>query len=146
VVTPDGIAHIVSRWTGIPVDKMLEGEREKLLRMEQVMHSRVIGQDEAVTAVSEAVIRARSGLKDPNRPVGSFIFLGPTGVGKTELARALAEFLFDDQADAMAGILRALRTARLEVAHAAETAAWRGSQATLTAGDVIDALRDQGDK
>jgi len=88
---------VVSRWTGIPVSRLLTGEIEKLLHLDEEMHGRVIGQDEAVTAVAEAVIRARSGLKDPNRPIGSFIFLGPTGVGKTELARALAEFLFDDE-------------------------------------------------
>jgi ATP-dependent Clp protease ATP-binding subunit ClpB len=96
-VTPDHIAHIVSRWTGIPVDRMLEGERDKLLRMEDEIGKRVIGQGEAVQAVSKAVRRARAGLQDPNRPMGSFIFLGPTGVGKTELTKALAEFLFDDE-------------------------------------------------
>ncbi|TDH34876.1 ATP-dependent chaperone ClpB [Pseudohoeflea suaedae] len=96
-VSPDHIAHIVSRWTGIPVDKMLEGEREKLLRMEDEISARVVGQGEAVQAVSKAVRRARAGLQDPNRPIGSFIFLGPTGVGKTELTKALAEFLFDDE-------------------------------------------------
>jgi len=87
----------VSRWTGIPVDKMLEGEREKLLQMEDKLRERVVGQDEALAAVSDAVRRARAGLKDPNRPIGSFLFLGPTGVGKTELNKALAEFLFDDE-------------------------------------------------
>ena len=97
VVMPDMIAGVVSRWTGIPVDKMLEGEREKLLKMEEQIIKRVIGQNEAVTAVSTAVRRSRAGLQDPNRPIGSFMFLGPTGVGKTELARALAEFLFDDE-------------------------------------------------
>ena len=96
-VDEEDIAQVVSRWTGIPVSKLLEGEIQKLLHLEDVLHKRVIGQDEAVTAVSEAVMRARSGLKDPHRPIGSFIFLGPTGVGKTELARALAEFLFDDE-------------------------------------------------
>ncbi|HXW66955.1 MAG TPA: ATP-dependent chaperone ClpB, partial [Thermoplasmata archaeon] len=96
-VTPEHIAAIVSRWTGIPVDKMLEGEREKLLQMEDNLRRRVIGQDEAVIAVSNAIRRARAGLQDPNRPIGSFLFLGPTGVGKTELTRALAEFLFDDE-------------------------------------------------
>ncbi|MEP9399329.1 ATP-dependent chaperone ClpB [Mesorhizobium sp. KR2-14] len=96
-VTPDNIAHIVSRWTGIPVDKMLEGEREKLLRMEDELAKRVVGQGEAVQAVSKAVRRARAGLQDPNRPIGSFMFLGPTGVGKTELTKALAAFLFDDE-------------------------------------------------
>jgi ATP-dependent Clp protease ATP-binding subunit ClpB len=96
-VSEEDIAEVVSRWTGIPVTKLLEGELQKLLGLEEELHRRVIGQDEAVTAVAEAVIRARSGLKDPNRPIGSFIFLGPTGVGKTELARALAEFLFDDE-------------------------------------------------
>ena len=96
-VGEEEIAAIVSRWTGVPVSKLMEGEKEKLLHLGDELHRRVIGQDEAVTAVSEAVIRARSGLKDPNRPIGSFIFLGPTGVGKTELARALAEFLFDDE-------------------------------------------------
>ncbi|MCA1300842.1 ATP-dependent chaperone ClpB [Stappia indica] len=96
-VTTDHVAHVVSRWTGIPVDKMLEGEREKLLRMEDELARRVIGQQEAVHAVSTAVRRARAGLQDPNRPIGSFLFLGPTGVGKTELTKALAEFLFDDE-------------------------------------------------
>jgi ATP-dependent Clp protease ATP-binding subunit ClpB len=96
-VTAEDIAGVVSRWTGIPVDKMLEGEREKLLTMEQNLKRRVIGQDEAVIAVANAIRRARAGLQDPNRPIGSFLFLGPTGVGKTELARALAEFLFDDE-------------------------------------------------
>ncbi len=95
-VSPDHIAHVVSRWTGVPVDKMLEGEREKLLRMEDELAKRVVGQGEAVQAVSKSVRRARAGLQDPNRPIGSFIFLGPTGVGKTELTKALAEFLFDD--------------------------------------------------
>jgi ATP-dependent Clp protease ATP-binding subunit ClpB len=96
-VDEEDIAQVVSRWTGVPVSKLLEGEMQKLLHLEDELHKRVIGQDEAVQAVSEAVMRARSGLKDPNRPIGSFIFLGPTGVGKTELARALAEFLFDDE-------------------------------------------------
>jgi ATP-dependent Clp protease ATP-binding subunit ClpB len=96
-VDQEDIAEVVSRWTGVPVTKLLEGEMQKLLHLEDELHKRVIGQDEAVTAVAEAVIRARSGLNDPDRPVGSFIFLGPTGVGKTELARALAAFLFDDE-------------------------------------------------
>jgi len=96
-VTAEEIAEIVSKWTGIPVTKMLEGETEKLLHMEENLRARVVGQDEALQAVSSAVRRARAGLQDPNRPVGSFIFLGPTGVGKTETARALAEFLFDDE-------------------------------------------------
>src|SRR2546425_6757412 len=96
-VDEEDIAQVVSRWTGIPVSKLLEGEVQKLLQLPELLHKRVIGQDEAVQAVAEAVVRARSGLKDPNRPIGSFIFLGPTGVGKTELARALAEFLFDDE-------------------------------------------------
>jgi ATP-dependent Clp protease ATP-binding subunit ClpB len=96
-VDEEDIAEVVSRWTGIPVTKLLSGEVEKLLHLDDELHKRVIGQDEAVTAVAEAVVRARSGLKDPNRPIGSFIFLGPTGVGKTELARALAEYLFDDE-------------------------------------------------
>jgi ATP-dependent Clp protease ATP-binding subunit ClpB len=96
-VDEEDIAEVVSRWTGVPVSKLLEGEVQKLLHLGEELHKRVIGQDEAVTAVAEAVLRARSGLKDPNRPIGSFIFLGPTGVGKTELARALAEFLFDDE-------------------------------------------------
>ena len=96
-VTADHVAQVVSRWTGVPVDKMLEGEKEKLLRMEEQLGKRVIGQEEAVQAVSTAVRRARAGLQDPNRPIGSFMFLGPTGVGKTELTKALAEFLFDDE-------------------------------------------------
>ncbi|AOW22537.1 ATP-dependent chaperone ClpB [Sphingomonas melonis TY] len=97
-VTADDIAGVVSRWTGVPVDRMLEGEREKLLKMEEVLGARVIGQSDAVRAVATAVRRARAGLQDPNRPLGSFLFLGPTGVGKTELTKALAEFLFDDPA------------------------------------------------
>lgn len=96
VVRPDHIAAVVSKWTGIPVDKMLEGEREKLLRMEDALRARVVGQEDALQAVSNAVRRARAGLQDPNRPIGSFLFVGPTGVGKTELTKALAEFLFDD--------------------------------------------------
>ncbi|MBO0860560.1 MAG: ATP-dependent chaperone ClpB [Chloracidobacterium sp.] len=96
-VSEEDIAEVVSRWTGVPVTKLLEAELQRLLTLEDELRRRVIGQDEALTAVAEAVIRARSGLKDPNRPIGSFIFLGPTGVGKTELARALAEFLFDDE-------------------------------------------------
>ena len=96
-VTEKHIASIVSRWTGIPVDKMLEGEREKLLEMEDTLRKRVVGQDEAVRSISNAVRRARAGLQDPNRPMGSFLFLGPTGVGKTELTKALAQFLFDDE-------------------------------------------------
>jgi ATP-dependent Clp protease ATP-binding subunit ClpB len=96
VVRPDHIAAVVSKWTGIPVDKMLEGEREKLLRMEDALRARVVGQEDALLAVSNAVRRARAGLQDPNRPIGSFLFVGPTGVGKTELTKALAEFMFDD--------------------------------------------------
>jgi len=96
-VTDEGIAAVVSRWTGVPVDKMLEGERAKLLRMEDDLRKRVIGQEDALVAVSNAVRRARAGLQDPNRPIGSFLFLGPTGVGKTELTKALASFLFDDE-------------------------------------------------
>ncbi|HET9185642.1 MAG TPA: AAA family ATPase, partial [Solirubrobacterales bacterium] len=97
VVDAEQIAAVVSRWTGVPVEKMLEGEREKLLKMEDALRLRVVGQEEALVAVSDAVRRARAGLKDPNRPIGSFLFLGPTGVGKTELTKALAEFLFDDE-------------------------------------------------
>ncbi len=96
-VDEDDIAKIVSRWTGIPVTRLLTGEREKLVRLESILHERVVGQDTAVIAISEAIIRARAGIKDPNRPIGSFIFLGPTGVGKTELAKTLAEVLFDDE-------------------------------------------------
>ena len=96
-VTDEEIARIVSRWTGIPVTKLVEGEREKLLRLEDILHQRVIGQNEAVTKVSEAILRSRAGIQDPNRPIGSFLFLGPTGVGKTELAKALAQALFDDE-------------------------------------------------
>jgi ATP-dependent Clp protease ATP-binding subunit ClpB len=96
-VDEEDIAAVVSRWTGVPVSRLLEGEVQKLLHLEEELHRRVVGQDEAVGAVAEAVLRARSGLKDPRRPIGSFIFLGPTGVGKTELARALAQFLFDDE-------------------------------------------------
>jgi len=96
-VDEEDIAEVISRWTGVPVTKLLEGEVQKLLHLDEELHHRVIGQDEAVDAVAEAVVRSRSGLADPNRPIGSFIFLGPTGVGKTELARALAEYLFDDE-------------------------------------------------
>jgi ATP-dependent Clp protease ATP-binding subunit ClpB len=96
-VDEDDVAAVVARWTGIPVDRLLEGETEKLVHMEERLHQRVIGQDEAVEAVANALRRARTGLQDPNRPIGSFVFLGPTGVGKTELARALAEFMFDDE-------------------------------------------------
>ena len=96
-VTSEDIADVVSRWTGIPVSKMLQSEREKLLHLEEELHKRVIGQDEAIQAVSDAVRRSRAGLQDPKRPIGSFIFLGTTGVGKTELAKALAEYLFDDE-------------------------------------------------
>jgi ATP-dependent Clp protease ATP-binding subunit ClpB len=96
-VTPNHVAQVVSRWTGVPVDRMLEGEKEKLLRMEDALGKRVVGQDEAVQAVSTAVRRARAGLQDPNRPIGSFMFLGPTGVGKTELTKSLAAYLFDDE-------------------------------------------------
>lgn len=102
-VTADGIAEVVSKWTGIPVSKMLEGEREKLLRMEDELHRKVIGQDEAVSSVSASIRRSRAGLSDPNKPIGSFLFLGPTGVGKTELCKSLAEFMFDSQ-DAMVRI------------------------------------------
>jgi ATP-dependent Clp protease ATP-binding subunit ClpB len=97
VVTADEIAAIVARWTGIPVSRLQEGEREKILRLDEVLHERVIGQDEAVQLVTDAVVRARSGIKNPARPIGSFVFLGPTGVGKTELAKALAEALFDSE-------------------------------------------------
>ena len=96
-VDEEDIAEIVAKWTGIPVSRLMEGEMAKLVRMEDVLHARVIGQDEAVTAVANAIRRARAGLSDPNRPIGSFLFLGSTGVGKTELARALADFLFDDE-------------------------------------------------
>jgi ATP-dependent Clp protease ATP-binding subunit ClpB len=96
-VTEEDIAHVVSRWTGIPMTRLMEGETEKLIHMEERLHRRVVGQDEAVSAVANALRRARTGLQDPNRPIGSFVFLGPTGVGKTELARALAEFMFDDE-------------------------------------------------
>ena len=96
-VAADDIAEIVAKWTGIPVSRMMEGERERLTRLESLLAMRVVGQEEAVTAVANAVRRSRAGLQDPNRPIGSFIFLGPTGVGKTETARALAEFLFDDE-------------------------------------------------
>jgi ATP-dependent Clp protease ATP-binding subunit ClpB len=102
-VTAEEIAQVVSRWTGIPVSKMLEGEREKLLQMEAQLHTHVVGQDEAIKVVADAVRRSRAGLSDPDRPSGSFLFLGPTGVGKTELSKALADFLFDS-ADAMVRI------------------------------------------
>jgi ATP-dependent Clp protease ATP-binding subunit ClpB len=97
-VSEEEIAEVVSKWSGVPVTRLVEGEKEKLLRLEQVLHRRVVGQDEAVNLVTEAILRARSGIKDPRRPVGSFLFLGPTGVGKTELAKTLAETLFDAEA------------------------------------------------
>ena len=96
-VTADDIAEVISAWTGIPAGRMLQGESQKLLHMEHVLGERLIGQKKAVAAVSDAVRRARAGISDPNRPTGSFLFLGPTGVGKTELAKALADFLFDDE-------------------------------------------------
>ncbi len=96
-VTDEEIAEVVSKWTHIPVSKMLESEKEKLLQMEDALHKRIIGQSQAVTAVCNAIRRSRAGLSDPNRPIGSFLFLGPTGVGKTELCKALAEFLFDTE-------------------------------------------------
>ena len=96
-VEEEDIAEVVAKWTGIPVSRLLEGEVEKLIHMEERLHLRVVGQDDALEAVASAIRRARAGLQDPNRPIGSFIFLGPTGVGKTELGRALAEFLFDDE-------------------------------------------------
>ena len=96
-VDEEEIARIVGRWTGIPVSRLMEGEREKLLRLPQTLHERVIGQDDAVEKVSDAILRSRAGIQDPNRPIGSFLFLGPTGVGKTELAKALAQALFDDE-------------------------------------------------
>ena len=99
IVDEGDIGALISSWTGIPVSRLLEEEAEKLLRMEEHLHERVVGQEEAVVAVSEAIRRARSGLSDPKRPIGNFIFLGPTGVGKTELAKALSEFLFDDEAN-----------------------------------------------
>src|SRR5918999_3518080 len=95
-VDEEDIAEVVSRWTGVPVTRLMEGEVHKLVRLEEVLHERVIGQDEAVSAVANAIRRSRAGLSDPHRPIGSFLFLGPTGVGKTELARTLADFLFDD--------------------------------------------------
>ena len=96
-VDSDDIADVVSRWTGIPVSKMMQSEKDKLLRLESELHTRVIGQEEAINAIADAVRRSRAGLQDPKRPIGSFIFLGTTGVGKTELAKALAEYLFDDE-------------------------------------------------
>ena len=96
-VTEEEIADIVAKWTGIPVSKLVEGEREKLLHLDEILHKRVVGQDEAVRLVTEAIQRSRAGISDPNRPIGSFLFLGPTGVGKTELAKSLAECLFDDE-------------------------------------------------
>jgi ATP-dependent Clp protease ATP-binding subunit ClpC len=97
VVDEEDIAELIAKWTGIPVSQMLEGEAEKLLHMEERIHERLVNQEEAVTAICEAIRRSRAGLKDPRRPIGSFMFLGPTGVGKTELARTLAQFLFDDE-------------------------------------------------
>ena len=96
-VTEEEIAKVVGKWTGIPVAKIMEGEREKLLHMEDILHQNVVGQDEAVRLVSEAILRSRAGISDPNRPIGSFLFLGPTGVGKTQLAKTLAKTLFDDE-------------------------------------------------
>src|SRR5918994_1201158 len=96
-VDAEDVAEVVSKWTGVPVSRLLEGEVAKLVRMEEVLHQRVVGQEDAVAAVANAIRRSRSGLADPHRPIGSFLFLGPTGVGKTELARTLADFLFDDE-------------------------------------------------
>ncbi len=96
-VTEEEIARIIQRWTGIPVSRLMEGEREKLLHLEDILHKRVVGQDEAVRLVSEAILRSRAGIADPDKPIGSFLFLGPTGVGKTELAKTLAEALFDSE-------------------------------------------------
>ena len=96
-VTEDEIARIISRWTGIPVSKLNESERSKILHLDDVLHKRVVGQDEGVEKVTEAILRSKAGIKDPTKPIGSFLFLGPTGVGKTELAKALAEALFDDE-------------------------------------------------
>src|SRR5207247_2974603 len=96
-VTEEDVAEVVASWTGIPVSRLMEGEMEKLIALEEHLHRRVVGQDEAVEAVANPIRRSRAGLQDPNRPIGSFLFLGPTGVGKTELARALAEYLFDDE-------------------------------------------------
>ena len=96
-VTEEEIARIVGRWTGIPVSRLMEGEREKLLHLDRTLHQRVIGQDEAVQKVADAIMRSRAGIQDPDRPIGSFLFLGPTGVGKTELAKAVAQALFDDE-------------------------------------------------
>ena len=96
-VTEEEISAIVAKWTGIPVSKLMEGEREKILHLDETLHKRVVGQDEAVQKVTEAILRSRAGISDPNRPIGSFLFLGPTGVGKTELAKALSESLFDDE-------------------------------------------------
>ena len=96
-VDAEDIADVVSRWTGIPVNKMMQSEKDKLLHLEEELHKRVVGQNEAITAIADAVRRSRAGLNDPRRPIGSFIFLGTTGVGKTELAKALAEYLFDDE-------------------------------------------------
>ncbi len=98
-VTEEEIAKIISRWTGIPVSKLSESERQKTLNLDEQLHKRVIGQDEGVTKVTEAIIRSKAGIKDPTKPIGSFLFLGPTGVGKTELAKALAESLFDDESN-----------------------------------------------
>src|SRR5207342_1264863 len=96
-VTEEDVAEVVGKWTGIPVSRLMEGEMEKLVHLEERLHERVVGQNEAIIAVSNAIRRSRSGLADPHRPIGSFLFLGPTGVGKTELAKALAEFMFDSE-------------------------------------------------
>ena len=137
-VGPDDIAQVVSAWTGIPAGRMLEGETGKLLRMEEALGQRLVGQTDAVVAVSDAVRRARAGISDPDRPTGSFLFLGPTGVGKTELAKALAEFLFDDE--------RAMT--RIDVASTARSTPWQGSSvrlpatsATSRAGELTEAVR-----
>ncbi len=110
-ISSEDIARVVSKWTGIPVSRMLEGEREKLLKLEQHIHQRVIGQEEATAALADAIRRSRAGLQDSNRPIGSFIFLGTTGVGKTELARALAEYLFNDENNMVASTCRNIRNA-----------------------------------
>ena len=120
-VTADDIAEVISAWTGIPAGRMLQGESQKLLNMEQVLGERLIGQKKAVAAVSDAVRRARAGISDPNRPTGSFLFLGPTGVGKTELAKSLADFLFDDE--------RAM--VRIDMSEYGRSTPWPGSSGRL---------------
>ena len=140
-VDPEDIAEVVSRWTGVPVSRLMEGEVQKLVRLESTLHERVVGQDEAVSAVANAIRRSRAGLSDPNRPIGSFLFLGPTGVGKTELARALAEYLFDDERAMIRIDMSEYQEEATTVSRLVETRRRRGTSATTRAVKLTEAVR-----